>query len=234
MIPGPMPLNTYLDLRRIVASSEFHQDIAWSEGLVEPANAEDMATQAIWVICNSGMKHTVAQGIYRRVIQVLVSGRPVREAFGHSGKAAAIEHIWSHRQELYDQFLVACLKDAEGDSLDDVEAATAGGKAYRPTCAQNRLDFCRSLPWIGEITQFHLAKNLGVDCAKPDIWLVRLGIITGEPPHVMCARLARESGDRIATVDLVLWRCMARGWLKLDMKESVYSYDHRVTSEVIA
>jgi len=72
--------------------------------------------------------------------------------------------------------------------------------------------FLASLPWIGEITKYHLGKNLGtLDTAKPDRHLVR--IAGAEGAHALCARLARATGDKVATVDVVIWRAANLGLL---------------------
>lgn len=62
----------------------------------------------------------------------------------------------------------------------------------------------------------HLAKNLGCDVVKPDRWLERLAAAEGTTPHLLCNRLAYASGDRIATVDVVLWRACAIGILTVN------------------
>lgn len=222
--PLDLDLDVYREMRQVVIERGYGHQIEWSENVDEPPSAEALALDAIFVICNSGMKHTVAQGIYRRVVEAIKADRPIREAFGHPGKAAAIADIWARRYELYDMWLTAGLNDVMADTPENIEAATAGGKAYRPVHFTHRLAFCESLPWIGGITKFHLAKNLGVDCAKPDVWLVRLGKATGEDPHALCARLARASGDRIATVDLVLWYCLAKGWAWVDVETPSFGY----------
>ena len=161
------------------------EDVAWSEGLGLPANADDFAMEAIWVLCNSGMKHTVARIIQGRVLDAIRSGRPVREAFAHPGKASAMQHFWDRREEQFEGFLEA----------------------------EDRLSYLAGLPWIGKITKYHLAKNCGIDCAKPDVHLDRLARLEGADAHAMCARLAGETGYRIATVDVVLWRSCATGVL---------------------
>lgn len=158
-------------------------DIAWAEALQPPADPDDFATEAIFVICNSGMKNTVARGIYDRCAAALVSGRPVFEVFKHPGKAAAIETIWRDRVQLLAGYLAA------GD----------------------KLAFCESLPWIGGITKYHLAKNFGADVAKPDVHLQRLADREGCTAQALCERLAAESGLRVATVDTLLWRACANG-----------------------
>lgn len=162
-------------------------DVAWSESVAEPASAEDFAAETIYVICNSGMKHTIARRIYEKVMVALWEGRSARNAFGHPGKAAAIDTIWGDRQRLFQSFLAT------------PEAA--------------RVEWLAQLPWIGKITKYHLAKNFGVDCAKPDVHLVRLAKVGGEMPDTLCARLAAETGLRKATVDVVLWRACATGVL---------------------
>lgn len=179
--------DTYREVRARLAALGHAGDWEWSQNLKPPATAEDFACEFTWVVLNSGMRNTVARGIMDRVWPALKLGRPVIEVFKHLGKAGAIEFVWSERVRLFEQF----------QRTDDV------------------LDFCHGLPWIGPITKYHLAKNLGADVAKPDRWLVRLAEAEGETVVTLCQRLAREVGDRIATVDVVLWRACAVGLLKV-------------------
>lgn len=158
-------------------------DIAWSETITPPSNPEDFAVEAIWIICNSGMKATIARQIEGRVLAAIKSGRSIHEAFGHKGKAAAMETIWSERQRFFNEF----------------------------NNATDKLSYLETMPWIGKITKYHLAKNYGVDCAKPDIHLQRLADRENTSVHEMCARLATETGYRIATIDVILWRACATG-----------------------
>ncbi|TIN82184.1 hypothetical protein [Mesorhizobium sp.] len=158
-------------------------DIAWSENLGEPEDASDFASEAIFVICNSGMKNTVARGIYKRVMEAIDRGDSASTAFRHTGKAAAIDAIWKDRHTLLGRYLVA----------------------------PDKVEFCASLPWIGNITKYHLAKNFGADVAKPDVHLQRLADREGCTAQALCERLAKLTGYRAATVDVVLWRACANG-----------------------
>jgi hypothetical protein len=48
---------------------------------------------------------------------------------------------------------------------------------------------------------------MGIDCAKPDRHLQRLADRFGySNVQTMCREIANESGYRIGTVDLILWR----------------------------
>lgn len=170
-------------IRQAVWDAGYGDDLEWQEAVTEPTTADEFARAAIFVICNSGMKHTVAQGIFRRVMAALDIGKSAHTAFGHKGKATAIDDIWARRQPLLWQF-----------------------RAYA-----DKLAFCESLPWIGAITKYHLAKNLGVDVAKPDVHLQRLANANGCTVEGLCRQIAEREGLRVASVDVVLWRACAIG-----------------------
>lgn len=192
-------IDVYREVRARLAALGYVGDWEWSENLNPPATAEDFACEYTWVVLNSGMKNTVARKIMDRVWPALQAGVPLDatatpfhggKILGHRGKATAIEDTWRRREERLAQFY------AIDDDRDVVE-------------------WCESLPWIGPITKYHLAKNLGVDVAKPDRWLVRLAEAEGATVDWLCTRLAAASGDRIATVDVVLWRACAVGLLRV-------------------
>ena len=177
------------DLHRLIAAmgAQAQEDIEWAESICPPATPESFALEAIFVICNSGMKNTVARRIFERVCSALHDRRPVVEVFKHLGKVAAIESIWSKKERLHQQWVAL-----NGQPL-------------------KQLEFCAGLPWIGGITKYHLAKNFGADVAKADVHLQRLADREGCTAQQLCARLARASGLRIATVDTLLWRACANG-----------------------
>lgn len=175
----------YLNVRAQLADAGYAAEYEWCQNVKEPKTATDFYCEYAWVVINSGMKNTVAERIWSKVYAALLRGETVASAFGHPGKRAALQAIWDDR-ELY---------------FADYQAA------------DDKLGFLAALPWIGPITKWHLAKNFGVDCAKPDRWLMRLAEAEQTTPDALCSRLAESSGDRVATVDLVLWRACAIGLL---------------------
>lgn len=163
----------------------YEPTIEWSETIQPPATAEEFAAAAIYVICNSGMKNTVAAPIAVRCMKALEGGRSATTAFGHPGKASAIDAIWQRRQPLFERYL-----------------ATNG-----------KVEDLINLPWIGPITMHHLAKNLGANTAKPDVHMERLARRDRTTTQKLCQRLARQTGYRVATIDSILWRACADGVL---------------------
>lgn len=167
--------------------SQGREDVRWAESVLPPIDPDQFAMDAIFVICNSGMKNTVASGIFERCRAALTSPTPVPviEVFKHKGKAAAIEQIWRERSKLLAGY----------------------------TAAVDKLAFLENLPWIGSITKFHLAKNFGVQVAKPDVHLQRMADREGCTAQELCERPAASTGYRVATIDTILWRAAANGLL---------------------
>ncbi len=156
-------------------------DIEWSENCGPPRDPEHFALETAFVICNSGMQNRIAAAIFARVRDALRSGGSAHDVFGHEGKATAIDTVWRDRAELM--------------------------RAYG--AAVDKVGFCRSLPWIGGITCYHLAKNFGAPVAKPDIHLQRLAARHGTDAQTLCEAIGERVGMSPATVDVVLWRACA-------------------------
>jgi hypothetical protein len=175
--------------RRIEAAlvARGHQAVIdWSENIAPPDTAEEFAEAAIYVICNSGMRVTIGAVIADKCIDAVKAGQSSCALYGHTGKCQAIDDIWQRRQGLFEAF----------QSSEDPIATL------------------QQLPWIGPVTRYHLAKNLGFDVAKPDVHLERLARRDRTTTGALCQRLARQTGYRIATIDTILWRACADGLLK--------------------
>ena len=73
--------------------------------------------------------------------------------------------------------------------------------------SKNTLMYLKSLPFIGDITKYHLARNLGLNVAKPDRHLIRIAKAFGySDVQKFCRKISFLSGDKIGVVDLVFWR----------------------------
>lgn len=166
-----------------VMDAGYGEDIIWAETVGPPDDAYEFAREAIYVICNSGMRFTVARQIFDRVMEALEAGHSASTKFGHPGKAGAIDEIWANRFNLHAAYLAAA----------------------------DKVEWCGTLPWIGGITKYHLAKNFGADVAKADVHLQRLATHYRTTAQELCERIAAATGYRVATVDVVLWRACAIG-----------------------
>lgn len=186
----------YALLKVFLEAEGYGADLRWAESVGSPRNADAFGIEAAFVILNSGMKASVAAGIWARVRPRLHAGLLIQGSgvFGHDAKAQAIDWIWANRADLFARFLTLATPEAQ-------------------------LDFLEALPWIGPVTKFHLAKNFGLEVAKPDRWLVRLAEAHGRSVDDLCLGLAHASGDRVGLVDLVLWRACESGAIRVSGSE---------------
>ena len=171
-----LSLHWYLDLRKQIQNFGFAHEIEWAQNVPPVTDTRHFWGEFSWVVINSGMKNQIARMIWDKVRPAVLAGQSAKTVFGHKGKAAAIDYVYQNRERLLQEY----------------------------QAAPDKMKFLRGLPWIGNITCWHLAKNYGHDVAKPDRHLVR--IAGAEGVHALCARLAKASGDRVATVDYVIWR----------------------------
>lgn len=132
----------------------------------------------IFCVFNVGMKNQIAQKMYDKFYD---SGCDIN-TIGHPNKKKAI-----------------------GEALDKSGRWFAG--LLNCNTDMERVEYLDTLPMIGEITKFHLARNLGMDVAKPDRHLVRLmEKFEFKDVQEMCTYISRRTGDRVGVVDVVLWR----------------------------
>jgi hypothetical protein len=80
---------------------------------------------------------------------------------------------------------------------------------------EDPIQLLRTFPYIGPVTAWHLAKNLGFDVAKPDRHLRRISEGLGYiDVHHLCDYLAQITGDEKRVIDIVLWRYAAERGLR--------------------
>lgn len=161
-----------------VIRAGYEQEIQWQRDLNPVSDSGTFYREASWVILNSGMRNQVAIKIWKKIRDSWEVGGKAHDVFGHKGKSDAIEYIRDNAIYLFCKYLET----------------------------EDKISYLRSLPWIGPITCYHLAKNLGIDCVKPDRHLVRVAGQYGTTPEALCKRLSEETGEKVCVIDIVLWR----------------------------
>lgn len=181
-----MKAEKYFELVDRLIELGYAEEIDWQTNLQPVIDPIVFRNEAIWVILNSGMKEQVARLIHTRIWQAKNDGRDISEAFNHKGKVSAIKTI-----------------------LRDYEALFNGYQL-----SENKVDYLQTIPYIGGITKYHLAKNLGHDCVKPDRHLVRIAKDYGfSDCNDLCLHIGKQTGDKVSVVDIVLWRSANLGWI---------------------
>jgi hypothetical protein len=187
----------YLDAKRLVLDAGFEAEIAWQENACwAPLTEHRFLSEAAWVVLSSGMKESVVRTVFPAIAAAFAGFSTAGEAaaaakkgrtkalrvFGHVGKIDAIIAIVAHVNE-------------------------SGLATVRDRLTREGLAYLRTFPYIGPITVYHLAKNLGQDVAKPDRHLVRVARACGyDDPQILCRQLRDYVGEPVPVIDIVLWR----------------------------
>jgi hypothetical protein len=171
---------------------------------------DEFASHCAYVILAGGFSQKTAKKIHAKIMNFLCENGAdfdsLIQIFNNKNKINAICKIWNNRVDLCNGYYVL-------ESLND------------------KLNFLQNLPHIGKITANHLARNLGEDVVKYDIWIQRLGcVFAGKnlsidnanlSPEIksacddMFAHLCNETNLPRGYIDVVLWRGLQQGLIKL-------------------
>jgi hypothetical protein len=200
--------DTYRWAKAFVCSQGFHDEIEWQlKRVPEKIDEAEFLRESAWVILSGGMRETVIRAKFPAISEVFFDWasaetihrysrrcrRLALRVFAHPGKINAILYL-THRTSV------------DGFQFVSEQIRLRG------------VDYLREFPYLGPATSFHLAKNLGLDVAKPDRHLLRIAAAVGAGSvDQLCRSVSQRVGDSVAVVDLVLWRfaTLHRGYLGL-------------------
>jgi hypothetical protein len=190
-------VESYLTAREFVINKGFAAEIDWQESrCLSVLSESEFLEEAAWVILNTGMRESIIRRCFPKIsaaflnwisAETIVRNRAYCEAeavriFNHPRKISAIGSICER-------------------------VGYTGFDMFREKIRVEGIDFLQTLDFIGPITKYHLAKNVGLDVVKPDRHLVRLAKAANfKYPKNLCQAISEITGDKISVVDLVLWR----------------------------
>lgn len=182
-------------------------DILQNKKICSP---DEFASHCVYVILAGGFSQQTAKKIHKKIMDVLCTYGAdfdyIIQMFNNKNKINAVCKIWNNRVALCDGY-------------------------YQLQDLNDKLKYLQSLPHIGKITANHLARNLGEDVVKYDIWIQRLGCVfaginlpidnANLSPEIksacddMFAHLCNETNLPRGYIDVVLWRGLQQGLIKL-------------------
>ena len=196
-IPQVHLASAYLTMREYVIQAGFAWEIDWqdSRSLSQLTESEFLAESA-WVILSSGMRESVVRRCYEGVSQ----------AFMDWASAGAIA---TRRAECEEKALRVFNHLAKVRAIGSMceRVFECGFHSILQRIRTENVSFLQTFDFIGPVTSFHLAKNIGLDVVKPDRHLVRMASAARYPsPEELCKTIAEITGDKLSVVDLILWR----------------------------
>lgn len=187
----------YLFAKSYVIQKGFACEIDWQADLnIESLTKEKFLKEASWVILSSGMNEKVIQKVFLKIKEIMYDFTSI-ELINNSKEACfeKITTIFNHPGKINAIFTVA-----EYLSCNSLESIINQVKT-------NGIFFLQTFPYLGTATSYHLAKNLGLNVAKPDRHLIRISSLLGfNDPNDLCCNLSYILSEKVSVIDLVLWR----------------------------
>ncbi|MFI5341742.1 MAG: hypothetical protein ACHQ7N_18115 [Candidatus Methylomirabilales bacterium] len=194
-------VDLYIHCREAVFQAGFGEEVEYySTRNLAAISESEFLCELGWVIVNSGMRNIVCRSLWPQLRAVFL-------------EFADLPAILERRIEIRPAALAILSHPGKIDAIfRAVERVTASSwPAIRTEIEREGITALRRFPYIGPIICYHLAKNIGLQVAKPDRHLLRIATAAGYGTDVqaLCENLATATGDPIPVVDYIIWRCAA-------------------------
>lgn len=192
-----MSKEAFLFALTFVGQHGFSYEVEWQNSVsLNNLTEQDFLREYAWVVLACGMREAVVRGKFSAISECFCSWRSAYEITCNSERCVqAALKVYRHEPKIR--------------AIADTAASLAahGFFNFKERLKDTPLLALRTLPFIGPVTQFHVAKNIGLDVAKPDRHLVRIAqLFRYSSVQEFCETIANQIGTRVALVDLVFWR----------------------------
>ncbi len=208
-----LSLDSQLRARGLDSDAQSFDDILQNLTNRKIYSPDEFAWHCIYVILAGGFSQKTAKKIHKTIINSITTNDAnfdlLIKIFNNKNKINAICKIWQNREQFCNEY-------------------------YKYTDTDSRVKYLQKLPHIGKITSNHLARNLGEDLVKYDIWIQRLGVAYSGNKDLykkidngnlcdeiknacddMFAHLVNETNLPRGYIDVVLWKSLQSGLIKL-------------------
>ncbi|MCX6673894.1 MAG: hypothetical protein NTY37_08970 [Methanothrix sp.] len=187
----------YFFIKDVVIREGYLDEISWQSSLCfDDLNESSFLEELSWVVLCSGMKESIIRKIFGNISKcffywasskVIIENK--EECYGNAIK-------YFNNKSKISAIIFAAEMISELDFND-----------FKINIIKEPISVLQQFPYIGPTTAYHLAKNIGIQVAKPDRHLVRIANAVGySDVQLFCRYVSQLSGDSIPVVDIVLWR----------------------------
>lgn len=175
-------------------------EVAWQrEADFTEFSESDLLREHAWVVLCSGFREATVRRVFDHVSLCFCDWESA-EAIVTAGDICCTTAAVSFANRLKLKGIFSAAK----------HISEVGFYEFRQSVLADPISELQKLAFIGPITSWHLAKNLGFDGAKPDRHLVRVSERLGfRSAEHLCRELAATTGEQAKVVDLIVWRYIA-------------------------
>lgn len=187
----------YFIAKKYVIQKGYSDEIDWQEEVsISNLTSQTFLEEYSWVVLASGLSDKVVSSVFPKIKTILRNWND-------------LEFIAKNYDSLEEYLLIVFNNKLKIKAILDTSLIvySVGIEKMKNQIQKNGLIHLKSFKFIGDTTCYHLAKNIGLNFAKPDRHLLRISKIMGfETPHALCKLISDYVSEKIQVVDLVLWR----------------------------
>ncbi len=212
------PVTFFLEVCHFVRKAGFSEEVVWSEERphISELTPRQFVNQHAWVVLTSGFRVQIIQDKWDAILKAFWDFE--------------IQEYMRHPEETLEEALKIFGNERKMRAIIKV-GHLISKEGWGPIHSQvleepSEFPFLESLPYIGKITKYHLARNIGFDVIKPDRHLVRLGEFFNQDPFVLCDLIYEGVNHkfRLGTIDLILWRYCEQGQFPSEQKKTLDAF----------
>jgi len=187
----------YLFVKEVVINKGYKGEITWQSSLCIGTLSESAFLRELaWVVLASGMREKIIRNLFNNI----------SDAFFNWDSAKIIvlnrEKCFDHAIKYFNNKSKISAIICAAEMINNL-----GFERIKEDIYRDPINSMQVFPYIGPVTVYHLAKNIGLPFAKPDRHLIKIARAEGySDVQIFCRDISALSGDSIPVVDVVLWR----------------------------
>lgn len=190
-------IHAYFFAKNFVIIKGYGGEIDWQDSIdYEELTQQKFMHEISWVIIASGMNDKVVRKIFPLIKKSMFDFQ-------------SSDSICDNKQKCFDNSIKILNHKGKINAILYVAEYIKKNsfKSLKENISREGISFIQTFPYMGKATSFHLAKNIGLNFAKPDRHLVRISSVLGyNDPHELCEVISNSIQEKKSLVDLVLWR----------------------------
>ena len=187
----------YIFAKNFVIKEGYEDEINWQASLCfDDVDESTFLRELAWVVLSSGMRERVVRNLFNEISNCFFTWASAKIIVDNENTCfyEAIRYFNNKPK------ILAIINASH-------KINSLGFSRLKKTIRENPIETLREFQYIGPVTVYHLAKNIGLHVAKPDRHLTRIANMGGySDVQQFCNEISRLSGDSIPVVDIVLWR----------------------------
>lgn len=187
----------YFFAKSEVENAGYSWEIEWQkEKLNSNFSESDLLRETAWVILCSGFRETAVSKVFDYISLCFCDWESAKT-------------ISENREVCVTTALAAFRNTRKINAIASLSEVLdkVGFENIQQRILNNPIQTLSEFPYVGQITSWHLAKNLGLDVAKNDRHLSRLAEhYSFSDANELCMSISLSTGENVAVIDIILWR----------------------------